>query len=170
MKKWIRQFCLWFLKEELDKERKDVANVREENKLLRLENAEYRKFHVVPRSLFMELLKVIPDPKNFKANYPVVKRDLILHVVPPKTEAHPYDVGVHFTAVDENHLHIVIKDLGIRFNVECILNSGNYQCYGVMTDITAWFWNFSKSGLTIVSDADFFMITEFMKAQNVVLS
>lgn len=170
MKKWIRQFCLWFLKEELDKERKDVANVREENKLLRLENAEYRKFHVLPRSLFMELLKVIPDPKNFKANYPVVKRDLILHVVPPKTEAHPYDVGVHFTAVDENHLHIVIKDLGIRFNVECILNSGNYQCYGVMTDITAWFWNFSKSGLTIVSDADFFMITEFMKAQNVVLS
>ena len=170
MKKWIRQFCLWFLKEELDKERKDVANVREENKLLRLENAEYRKFHVLPRSLFMELLKVIPDPKYLKVNYPVAKRDLILHVVPPKTEAHPYDVGVHFTAVDENHLHIVIKDLGIRFNVECILNSGNYQCYGVMTDITAWFWNFSKSGLTIVSDADFFMITEFMKAQNVVLS
>ena len=170
MKKWIRQFCLWFLKEELDKERKDVANVREENKLLRLENAEYKKFHVLPRSLLMELLKVIPDPKNFKANYPVAKRDLILPVVPPKTEAHPYDVGVHFTAVDENHLHIVIKDLGMRFNVECILNSGNYQCYGVMTDITAWFWNFSKSGLTIVSDADFFMITEFMKAHNVVLS
>lgn len=170
MKKWIRQFCLWFLKEELDKERAINERNAQYTQRLKEELYEYKKFHVVPRSLFMELLKVIPDPKNFKANYPVVKRDLILHVVPPKTEAHPYDVGVHFTEVDENHLHIVIKDLGIRFNVECILNSGNYQCYGVMTDITAWFWNFSKSGLTIVSDADFFMITEFMKAQNVVLS
>jgi hypothetical protein len=169
MKQLIRKFCLWFLKEELDKERKDVANLMEENSLLRLENAEYKKFHVLPRSLFMELLRVIPDPKYFKAN-PEKKVDLVLHVVPPKTEAHPYDVGVHFVSVDDEHLHIVIKDLGIRFNVECILNSGNYQCYGVMTDITAWFWNFSKSGLTIVSDADFFMITEFMKAQKEVLS
>jgi hypothetical protein len=169
MKKFIRKFCLWFLKEELDKERKEVENVREENKLLLLENAEYKKFHVLPRSLFMELLRVIPDPKCFKAN-PEKKVDLVLHVVPPKTEAHPYDVGVQFTAVDENHLHIVIKDLGTRFNVECILKSGKYDCYGVTTEITAWFWNFNKSGLTIVSDADFFMITEFIEAQNAVLS
>lgn len=170
MKKWIRKFCLWFLKEELDKERAINERNAQFTQRLKEELYEYKKFHVLPKSLFSEILKIIPDPKYFKSQNGCYKLNYLALIKPNPKEGKEYTVNIHMTGVSEDALHIHVEELGIRFNVQVVLNNGSYECFGVMTDISAWFWNFSKSGITIVSDTDFYLITEFMSAQRSVLS
>ena len=180
MKKIVRKILRWLAREDFarlnavlkhykvtSEEQRWLAQALEkDNVKLKEEIDVYKTFHVMPKSLFSAILSILPDPKTFKYHGASLKiHNDKVKVVPNSKEGKPYEVTIHMTAVTEDLLHIHIQELGIRFNVECILNKGQYSMFGVMTDIQAWFWNFSKSGLTLVSDADFFMITEFMNAQ-----
>ena len=180
MKKIVRKILRWLVREDFERlnavlkhykvtyeeQRLLAQSLEKDNVKLKAEIDSYKTFNVIPKSLFSAILSILPDPKTFKcygASIKIIKNNV--KVVPNSKEGKPYEVTIHMTAVTEDLLYIHVQELGIQFNVECVLNKGQYNMLGVMTDIQAWFWNFSKSGLTLVSDADFFMITEFMNAQ-----
>lgn len=136
-------------------------SLKQRNERLQTRINDYEQFNVIPNSLFIEILKLMPTPKDFKINGCNKKYELEI-----QPEASPkYSVNLEMVKLDDRFLIIRVKELGIRFIAECVLKSGGYKLAGVSTSISAWFWNWSKSGLTIISDCDFYLITDLVKAQ-----
>lgn len=137
-------------------------SLKHRNRNLQTRINDYEQFNVIPNSLFIEILKLMPTPKDFKINGCNKEYELEIQ---PEASVPKYSVHLEMKGLDDRFLMIRVKELGIRFIAECVLKSGGYKLAGVSTSISAWFWNWSKSGLTIISDYDCYLITDLVKTQ-----
>ena len=67
-------------------------------------------------------------------------------------------------------LTVHISDYNIMVTIPLRRENVNYEVYGVQTAIDTYFWDFYGAGIRMLSEEAWAMSTEFIRAQNNVLS
>lgn len=174
MKKWIRKIQV---KKRLDvsvhlqrektlvKNCKKLASLCDElkrrNEYLDRTLDEYRRYNVIPKSTFAKLADIIPDPTQFMGAPHYYKLDTVALI--DIKGVMRYKITIQLRKIG-SYLSINIPELSIRTSVECVLHEDDYSFYGLSTRVRVYHWNWSKAGLTIISDTDFYIISEYLKA------
>lgn len=182
---WIKKFAQWLLSEELAEERKHYQKInddlRADKEALEKSNEGLRRLvfgrrkHLVSQLMLECIVKCLPDP-NAVGTGGITASDIKLRNMGFVDElgGRKYD---HKCFVKEITAHegergaiVHITDYNMNIFIPLRKENVSYKVYGVQTAIETYFWDFYGAGLRMLSAEAWAMATEFIRAQNNVLS
>lgn len=141
---WIKKFAQWLLSEELAEERKHYQkindNLRADKEALEKSNDWLKRLAFGRRKHLVSQLMLECIVKEITSREG--ERGAIVHIT-------DYNMNIFIPLKKENV---------------------SYKGYGVQTEIETYFWNFYGARLRMLSAEAWAMATEFIRAQNNVLS
>lgn len=182
---WIKKFAQWVLSEELDEERKHYQKINDDlraNKegLERLnEDLRKRLFgrrKVLVSQLMLEcIVMCLPDP-NRVGTGGITASEIKMRNMGFVDElgGMKYDHKVFVKEIierdGERGAIVHITDYNINVFIPIRRENVSYEVYGVKTAIDTYFWDFYGAGIRMLSGEAWALATEFIRAQNNVLS
>ena len=182
---WIKKFAQWLLSEELAEERKHYQKInddlRADKEALEKSNEGLRRIafgrrkHLVSQLMLECIVKCLPDP-NAVGTGGITASEIKLRNMGFVDEigGRKYD---HKCFVKEITAHegergaiVHITDYNMNIFIPLRKEKVSYVAYGVQTAIETYFWDFYGAGLRMLSAEAWAMATEFIRAQNNVLS
>lgn len=185
---WIKNFARWIIRKELRLQ--DVAfqtqagliheyTLRHEEDEKTIRNLRNRLFgrrkHLVSQLMLECIAMCLPDP-NAVGTGSITVSDIKLRNAGFVDEIGgvKYDHKCFVKEITENEGErgaiVHITDYNMNIFVPLRRENVSYEVYGVKTAIETYFWDFYGAGLRMLSAEAWAMATEFVKAQNNVLS
>lgn len=182
---WIKKFAQWLLSEELAEERKHYQKINDDlradkealeksNEGLRL-LAFGRRKHLVSQLMLECIVKCLPDP-NAVGTGGITASDIkmrnmgFVDEIGGRKYDHKCFVKEITTHEGERGAIVHITDYNMNIFIPLRKENVSYKVYGVQTAIETYFWDFYGAGLRMLSAEAWAMATEFIRAQNNVLS
>lgn len=181
---WIKKFAQWLLSEELAEERKNYQKINDDlranEEALKKTNeglrhlAFGRRKPLVSQLMLECIVKCLPDP-NAVGTGGITVSDIKLCNMSFVDEigGRKYDHKCFVKEIaTEGERGAIVHITDYNMNIFIPLRRGNVSCeaYGVQTEIETYFWDFYGSGLKMLNAEAWTMVTEFIIAQNNVLS
>lgn len=175
---WIKKFANWVLSDDLQemktKHDREIKDLEKSNEGLR-RLAFGRRKHLVSQLMLECIVKCLPDP-NAVGTGGITASDIKLRNMGFVDEigGRKYD---HKCFVKEITAHegergaiVHITDYNMNIFIPLRKENVSYEVYGVQTAIETYSWDFYGAGLRMLSAEAWAMATEFIRAQNNVLS
>lgn len=183
---WIKKFAQWLLSEELVEERKHyqkiIDDLRADKEALEKLNEDLRRLafgrrkHLVSQLMLECIVKCLPDPIAVGTGS-ITASDIKLrnmYFIDEQLDGRKYDhkCFVKKITAHEGERGAIVHITDYNMNIFIPLRKENvsYEVYGVQTVIETYFWDFYGAGLRMLSAEAWTIVTEFIRAQNNVLS
>lgn len=182
---WIKKFAQWLLSEELAEERKHYQKInddlRADKEALEKSNEGLRRLafgrrkHLVSQLMLECIVKCLPDP-NAVGTGGITASDIKMRNMGFVDELggmkyeHKCFVKEITAHEGEQGAIVYITDYNMNIFIPLRKENVSYEVYGVQTAIETYFWDFYGAGLRMLSSEAWAMATEFIRAQNNVLS
>lgn len=182
---WIKKFAQWLLSEELAEERKHYQKInddlRADKEALEKSNewlkrlAFGRRKHLVSQLMLECIVKCLPDPNAVGVGR-ISSADISIRNMGFVDElgGRRYDHKCFVKEITEREGErgaiVHITDYNMNIFIPLRKENVSYEVFGVQTAIETYFWDFYGAGLRMLSAEAWAMATEFIRAQNNVLS
>lgn len=178
---WIKKFAQWILREEINAFKSTLAKQANEkqalnNKIERLKSRLFgRRKHLVSQLMLECIVKCLPDP-NAVGTGGITASDIkmrnmgFVDEIGGRKYDHKCFVKEITTHEGERGAIVHITDYNMNIFIPLRRENVSYEVYGVQTAIETYFWDFYGAGLRMLSAEVWAMVTEFIRAQNNVLS
>lgn len=185
MKKIVKRIARWVLREELADERKHYqADHRALEQKLIIANEETNRLRkiafgsrkvLLSQIMVQTIVEMLPDP-NKAGTGGLTSSELSARsrCFVDKLNGREFQHTIKFVKVigegSIQGLTVHISDYNIMVTIPLRRENVNYEVYGVKTAIDTYFWDFYGAGIRMLSEEAWAMSTEFIRAQNNVLS
>lgn len=182
---WIKKFAQWLLSEELAEERKYYQKInddlRADKEALEIFNERLKRLafgrrkHLVSQLMLECIVKCLPDP-NAVGTGRISVADISIRNIGfvDELSGRKYKHKCFVKEITENEEErgaiVHITDYNMNIFIPLRKENVSYEVYGVHTAIETYFWDFYGAGLRMLSAEAWAMATEFIRAQNNVLS
>lgn len=174
---WIKKFASWVLRKELKAISESMEEARKYAKDIELLKKQIfgRHKHLVSQLMLECIVKCLPDP-NAVGVGKISSADISIRNMGFVDElgGMKYD---HKCFVKEITAHegergaiVHITDYNMNIFIPLRKEKVSYEVYGVQTAIETYFWDFYGAGIRMLSGEAWALATEFIRAQNNVLS
>lgn len=182
---WIKKFAQWVISDELDEERNHYQKInndlRADKEALEKSNewlkrlAFGRRKHLVSQLMLECIVKCLPDPNAVGVGR-ISAADISIRNMGFVDEVggRKYDHKCFVKEITENEGErgaiVHITDYNMNIFIPLRKENVSYEVYGVQTAIETFFWDFYGAGIRMLSGEAWSLATEFIRAQNNVLS
>lgn len=181
---WIKKFAQWLLSEELAEERKHYQKInndlRADKEALEKSNEGLRRLafgrrkHLVSQLMLECIVKCLPDP-NAVGTGGITASDIKMRNMGFVDEIggmkYDHKCFVKEITAHEGERGAIVHITDYNMNIFMLRKENvSYKVYGVQIAIETYFWDFYGAGLRMLSAEAWAMATEFIRAQNNVLS
>ena len=188
MKKIVKRIARWVLREELEEHQKDLKEVRDDAEAYRqnviVANREIERLRkiafgsrkvLLSQIMVQTIVEMLPDP-NKAGTGGLTSSELSMRsrCFVDRLNGREFLHKIKFVKVigegSVQGLTVHISDYNIMVTIPLRRENVNYEVYGVQTAIDTYFWDFYGAGIRMLSEEAWAMSTEFIRAQNNVLS
>ena len=185
MKKIVKRIARRVLREELADERKHYqADHRALEQKLIIANEETNRLRkiafgsrkvLLSQIMVQTIVEMLPDP-NKAGTGGLTSSELSMRsrCFVDRLNGRDFQHTIKFVkAIGEESIQgltVHISDYNIMVTIPLRRENVNYEVYGVKTAIDTYFWDFYGAGIRMLSEEAWAMSTEFIRAQNNVLS
>lgn len=182
---WIKKFAQWLLSEELAEERKHYQKInddlRADKEALKKSNERLKRLafgrrkHLVSQLMLECIVNCLPDPNavgtgSITASDIKMRNTCFVDEIGGMKYNHKCFVKEITTHEGERGAIVHITDYNMNIFIPLRKENVSYEVYGVQTAIETYFWDFYGAGLRMLSVKAWAIATEFIRAQNNVLS
>lgn len=188
MKKIVKRIARWVLREELEEHQKDLKEVREDAEAYKqnviIANREIERLRkiafgsrkvLLSQIMVQTIVEMLPDPnKAGTGGLTSLELSTRSRCFVDRLNGREFQHKIKFVKVigegSVQGLTVHISDYNIMVTIPLRRENVNYEVYGVQTAIDTYFWDFYGAGIRMLSEEAWAMSTEFIRAQNNVLS
>jgi hypothetical protein len=181
MKKIVKRIARWVLRDELENFRNERRSLKRElsaalTKIGYLNDKLFGSRKVLLSQIMVQtIVEMLPDP-NKAGTGGLTSSELSARsrCFVDKLNGREFQHTIKFVKVigegSIQGLTVHISDYNIMVTIPLRRENVNYEVYGVQTAIDTYFWDFYGAGIRMLSEEAWAMSTEFIRAQNNVLS
>ena len=174
---WIKKFARWVLRNELKAISESMGEARRYAKDIELLKRQIfgRHKHLVSQLMLEYIVKCLPDPNavgigRITASDIKMRNMVFEDELGGRKYVHKCFVKEITSREGERGAIVHITDYNMNIFIPLRKEKVSYEVYGVQTAIETYFWDFYGAGLRMLSAEAWTMATEFIRAQNNVLS